>query len=115
MRLQHEVAGTRNSFKPLFFGAFHKTAQGCELQGSYRMPTLVVFFVLFWLGFCVLWTGLSAVLAWQINPSKIVIALPGLLMFALGIGLARMGQSMARGDQAVLSRAIVQALKSASV
>ena len=115
VRLQHEVAGTRNSFKPQFYGSFRKTTQGCELHGSYRMPTLVIVFILFWLGFCVFWTGLSALLAWQINPMQIFIALPGLLMFALGIGLARIGQSMARGDQAVLSRVIAQALQSASV
>lgn len=110
--LYHRVP-LRNSFKLHFRGQFVATAQGCELQGRFALPGLVVAFMLFWLGFCVLWTVLSAIQIGRVDPMLMPVALlPGPLMAGLGIGMVRLGQYLAAGDPATLSRVIRQALQS---
>ncbi len=104
----------RNSFKPHFRGALRSTPQGCELHGRFALPALVFIFMLFWLGFCVLW---SVVTATQLGGADLMLlpaVLPGMLMCGFGIGLLRLGQHLAADDPAILSRVIRQALQSPS-
>lgn len=104
----------RNSFKPHFRGSLCATAQGCELRGTYALPPLVFVFMFFWLGFCVLWTTLTAMQLGRFDPMLLPAALPGLLMAGFGIGLLRLGQHLASDDPAIVSRVIRQALQSPS-
>ncbi|MGX9720621.1 hypothetical protein [Stenotrophomonas acidaminiphila] len=102
----------RNSFKPHFRGQLIDTPRGCELRGRFALPGLVVAFMVFWLGFCVLWTVVTAMPLGSLEPMRLPAALPGVLMAAIGIGLVRLGQHLARDDPAELSRVIRQALQS---
>ncbi len=101
----------RNSFKPHFRGHFVDTAQGCTLQGRFALPMLVHAFMLFWLGFCMLWTVITAVQLGKVDLMLLPAALPGTVMAAFGIGLVRLGQHLSVDDTAVLSRVIQQALQ----
>jgi len=103
----------RNSFKPHFRGHFVDTARGCELRGRFALPAFVHAFMLFWLGFCVLWTVVSAIQFGRLDLLLVPVALPGLVMAAFGIGLVRLGQHLSATDPATLSRVIRQALQSA--
>ena len=105
----------RNSFKPHFRGSLHATAQGCELRGSFAQPWLVKAFMVFWLGFCVLWSVLTAIQVGRVDLLLLLpAAIPGVLMLGFGIGLVRLGQHMANDDPATVSRMIRQALQSPS-
>jgi len=104
----------RNSFKPHFRGSLYATPQGCELRGAYAMPPLVVVFMLFWLGFCVLWTTVAVLQLGRFNLVLLPAVLPGLLMPFFGIGLLRLGHHMSSDDPVIVSRVIRQALQSPS-
>lgn len=104
----------RNSFKPHFRGSLQATAQGCELRGAYALPPLVIVFMLFWFGFCVLWTTVAALQLGRLDLMLLPAVLPGLLMPCLGIGLLRLGQHLSSDDPAIVSRVIRQALQSPS-
>ena len=104
----------RNSFKPHFRGSLYATAQGCELRGEYALPPLVFVFMLFWLGFCVLWTTVAALQLGRFDLMLLPAVLPGLLMPCFGIGLLRLGQHLASDDPAIVSRVIRRALQSPS-
>ena len=60
----------------------------------------------FWFGFCA-WTVVLAPLAGVCHPSA---ALPGPVMFALGMGMTQLAAGFARDDRAWLSGAIRLAL-----
>lgn len=114
VHLYHRVV-MRNSFKPHFRGELHTTAQGSELRGSFALPALVFVFVVFWLGFCVLWSAVTATHLGRFDLMLLPAVLPGVLMLGLGIGLLRLGQHLAADDPAILSRVIRQALQSPPV
>ena len=105
----------RNSFKPHFRGRFVASAQGCELRGVFAPPLLVVVFLSFWVGFCLLWTVVSATQFGEQNSLQLAAAIPGLVMAGFGVGLLRLGQHLSADDPAILSRVIRQALQSSSV
>lgn len=105
----------RNSFKPHFRGHLHATAQGSELHGRFALPGLVQVFMVFWLGFCVLWSALTAFQVGKLDLLLLPAAIPGVLMLGFGIGLVQLGQHLANDDPATLSRVIRKALQSPSV
>ena len=114
VHLYHRVV-MRNSFKPHFRGTLRATTQGCELRGRFALPALVFLFVIFWLGFCVLSSLVTATQLDRIDLMLLPALLPGVLMCGFGIGLLRLGQHLASDDPAILSRVIRQALQSPPV
>lgn len=102
----------RNSFKPHFRGQLQGSAQGSVLRGRFAPPVLVVVFMAFWIGFCLLWSVVTAVQLGAISLMHIPALLPGLGMMGFGIGLVRLGQHLADNDPRILSRVMRQALQS---
>ena len=104
----------RNSFKPHFRGRFVACTQGCELRGVFAPPLLVIVFLSFWIGFCLLGTVVSVLQLGQQSSLQMATAIPGLVMAGFGVGLLRLGQHLSADDPAILSRVIRQALQSPS-
>ena len=102
----------RNSFKPHFRGQLQGSAQGSVLHGRFAPPVLVVLFMAFWIGFCLLWSVVTALQLGAISLMHIPALLPGLVMMGFGIGLVRLGQHLAADDPRILSRVMQQALQS---
>ncbi|GEM_PF-5201084 len=97
----------RNSFIPVFYGRVGETPQGSEIRGEFRMALSVRIFMGFWFSF----VGLAFIptLFLLTRPGvpygKIWLGLLGLLaMLALGMGMVKFGQWLARGHIGLITQ-----------
>lgn len=107
--LQRVIPMVGNSFKPIFVGRFEQRQDKVVLAGRFTLNTFVKIFMAFWFGFCALFV-LLALLAGIRHPAAALAALPGLGMFALGMGMTRLAAWFSRNDPAWLSGVIRAAL-----
>jgi hypothetical protein len=112
--LQRSIPFVQNSFKPFFVGRFETSGNGVVLVGQFSMHWSTKAFMVFWFGFCVLWTVLatSAVLS---KPSvDWFFPLAGVGMVTAGTVLVLLGKWFARNDVQWLSRVLNEALSAKS-
>jgi hypothetical protein len=114
VRLVRVIPYVRNSFKPMFTGAFEESDGRTVLRGSFGMQGVVKVFMSFWFGALAAFALFSAWHAVKDRPD----AWKGVL-FCAGMGLAGMGilalgKWLARNDEAWLSAVIRAALTRSS-
>jgi hypothetical protein len=59
VRLWHLTPGFGNSFAPFFAGGITREGATTVVEGEFRMHWFVKVFMVFWFGFCSLWTVLA--------------------------------------------------------
>jgi hypothetical protein len=107
--LQRVIPMVGNSFKPFFVGRFLLRGGKVVLRGRFTLYWLVKIFMVFWLGFCLLFTAMAVVAAIR-SPQAAPIPFAGFAMFLAGLGMMRLGGWFSRNDPAWLSTVIRNAL-----
>jgi hypothetical protein len=110
VRLVRVIPYVRNSFKPVFTGAFEESGGGTVLRGSFGMQGVVKVFMSCWFGAL---AAFALLIAWQAVKDR-PDAWKGVLFCAgmglVGAGLVALGKWLARNDEAWLSAVIRAAL-----
>mgnify|MGYP003462746260 CR=1 FL=1 len=110
VRLQRETPHMRNSFNPLFIGAFEQRGDEVVLTGKFTMHWLVKVFLTYSFCFCAVWVAIAAYIVAVEKPELWYFPLGGLAMFGLLFGFVKWGKRLARGNTQALSAAIEEAL-----
>jgi len=110
VRIQRVIPLVGNAWKPFFYGSFSAAGSGTVLEGTFKFSLFTRAFMSFWFGVVAFWTLLTKVAVFANSPSALWFPLFGVGMFAVGIGMVRVGKWFARNDIAWLSRVIAQAL-----
>ena len=107
--LQRVIPMVGNSFKPVFVGRFGHDQGKVVLAGRFTLNLFVKIFMTFWFGFCSLFVVLSLISVLH-SPAAAPMALPGIGMLILGLGMMRLFAWFSRNDPAWLSEVIRTAL-----
>ena len=98
-----------NSFPPIFVGSFRAEGNRTILSGVFRLGRFVQVFMSIWFGIIVLWVLIASV-AVIAMPSAWFFPLFGILMFALGVGLVKIGKRRSHNDKKWLTENICNAI-----
>lgn len=108
--LRRVIPMVGNAFKPVFVGRFEQAHGKVTLVGRFRLSWIVRIFMAYWFGFCAVFVALSLAAA-RGNPSAAFMAVPGVGMFLLGLGMTRLFAWFSRNDPMWLSEVVRSALQ----
>lgn len=108
--LQRVVPLTGNSFKPFFVGHFEVAGGRTRLVGKFTIHWVVKFFMLFWYGGCLYWSGSAARMAFEEPGQWGLVPLLGIGMLLAGAAFVAFARWLADGDREYLSGVITGAL-----
>jgi len=104
------VPGVRNSFKPVFTGAFHEQAGRVVLRGAYSLDDGVKFFMSAWLILCLLASVAMTKTVFEQGELNFIPLVP-LAMVVFGVLFIAAGRARARRDPERISEVIARALR----
>lgn len=109
-KIQRVIPMVQNSFNPIFVGSFRAEGNQTILSGVLRLSRFTQVFMSIWFGGILLWVLIASV-AVIAKPSETwFFPLFGILMFALGVGLVKIGKWFSRNDKKWLTENISHAI-----
>jgi hypothetical protein len=107
------VPGARNSFRPVFTGAFHEHDGRVVLRGAYSLDDATKLFTTLWLGLCL--AMLVAMIAFVFREGALsFVPLVPLALLCFGVFLVWSGKEASRRDPERIAEVIVRALQAPS-
>ena len=104
------VPGVRNSFRPVFTGAFHEHAGRIVLRGGYSLDDATKLFMSLWLGLCLAIAVALTVAVFREGALNFYPLVP-LAMLVFGVLLVASGKAASRRDPERIAEVIVRALR----
>ena len=109
-KIQRVIPMFVNSFPPIFVGSFRAEGNRTILSGVFRLGRFVQVFMSIWFGFIVLWVLIASVAVIAMPSETWFFPLFGILMFALGVGLVKIGKWRSHNDKKWLTENICNAI-----
>jgi len=103
------VPGMKDSFRPVFTGAFHERNGRVFLRGGYALRDAVKLFMSLWLLLCLALTVTTTSMVFEAGAFSLVPLVP-LGLFAVGVLWVWNGRANSRKDIALIGEAITRAL-----
>ena len=104
------VPGVRNSFRPVFTGAFHEHAGRIVLRGAYALDDATKLFMSLWFGLCLAMAVAMTLAVFREGALSFLPFVP-LVMIVFGVLLVLSGKAASERDPERIAEVIVRALK----
>lgn len=109
----------QNSFAPFFYGEFKPVNNGTLVEGEFKMHPSTRVFIRFWFLFLLLFTIAALILPSRGQPEsatgRVSMLLVAAFLGAFGIGLVKVGQRFAHGEQQTLTAFLKRTLEASDV